>query len=321
MKEKRILSILVETPLHAGSGSELGLVDLPIQRERHTGFPKIESSTLKGSLRDALEWRMGNKNAEITVLFGPDGEEARNNPRAGAMALSDARLLLFPVRSLIGVWAWVTCPAILQRLLRDLQLMNKNCQELQQLIQQVCQIDDEHVVVPGGSVLIIRTGQQGEEVVVLEDYRFKIKKISNSDKLKLLEYLKAFIPNEEPYKPLQEMEKRLVILSDNSFSHFVEHTTEVIARVALDDDTRTVREGALWYEEYLPQNTLLYSMVFFSDFSDKPNNQVKKAEEMAKFFEEAIKKLKYIQIGGNLTIGKGFVRLHIFKDLQSGSGS
>lgn len=33
--------------VHAGSGSELGIVDLPIQREKHTGFPKIESSTLK----------------------------------------------------------------------------------------------------------------------------------------------------------------------------------------------------------------------------------------------------------------------------------
>ena len=43
------------TSLHAGSGSSLGVVDLPIQRERHTSFPKIESSSLKGAFREAFE--------------------------------------------------------------------------------------------------------------------------------------------------------------------------------------------------------------------------------------------------------------------------
>ena len=47
--------LICETPLHAGSGSDLGVIDLPIQRERHTTFPKIESSSLKGSLREAFE--------------------------------------------------------------------------------------------------------------------------------------------------------------------------------------------------------------------------------------------------------------------------
>ena len=35
------------TSVHAGSGSDLGVVDLPIQREQHTGYPKIEGSSLK----------------------------------------------------------------------------------------------------------------------------------------------------------------------------------------------------------------------------------------------------------------------------------
>ena len=52
------LFLICQTPLHAGSGSELGVVDLPIQRERHTGFPKIESSSLKGAIREAIERRV-----------------------------------------------------------------------------------------------------------------------------------------------------------------------------------------------------------------------------------------------------------------------
>ena len=40
------------TPLHAGTGQDLGIVDLPIQRERHTSYPKIEGSGLKGAIRE-----------------------------------------------------------------------------------------------------------------------------------------------------------------------------------------------------------------------------------------------------------------------------
>ncbi len=39
------------TSVHPGSGTEIGLVDKPVQREAHTGFVKIEGSTIKGALR------------------------------------------------------------------------------------------------------------------------------------------------------------------------------------------------------------------------------------------------------------------------------
>ena len=54
-KNAKPLFLICETPLHVGSGSDLGIVDLPIQRERHTNFPKIEASSLKGALREAFE--------------------------------------------------------------------------------------------------------------------------------------------------------------------------------------------------------------------------------------------------------------------------
>ncbi|NLI12590.1 MAG: type III-B CRISPR module RAMP protein Cmr4, partial [Peptococcaceae bacterium] len=38
-KLARPLFFMCETSLHAGSGNDLGIVDLPIQRERHTSFP------------------------------------------------------------------------------------------------------------------------------------------------------------------------------------------------------------------------------------------------------------------------------------------
>ncbi len=46
-----------ETPLHMGTGTELGVVDLPIQREKHTGFPKGEASSIKGTFRSISEYK------------------------------------------------------------------------------------------------------------------------------------------------------------------------------------------------------------------------------------------------------------------------
>ena len=47
----RMLFIYVETPLHAGTGRGLGAVDQPIQRERTTGYPIVQASSIKGRLR------------------------------------------------------------------------------------------------------------------------------------------------------------------------------------------------------------------------------------------------------------------------------
>ncbi len=60
--------IYVITPLHAGTGQELGIVDLPIQRERHTGFPKIEASGLKGSIREVFEELLTIKNGQYALV-------------------------------------------------------------------------------------------------------------------------------------------------------------------------------------------------------------------------------------------------------------
>ena len=77
-KKTQPLFLFCETPLHAGSGNDLSIVDLPIQREKHTGFPKIESSSLKGSLREAFEKINGINQVDIHRIFGYDADSAEN---------------------------------------------------------------------------------------------------------------------------------------------------------------------------------------------------------------------------------------------------
>jgi CRISPR-associated protein Cmr4 len=53
---QRNLLIFTRTPLHVGAVSSVGAIDQPIQRERHTGFPIIPGSSLKGCFAD--QWRL-----------------------------------------------------------------------------------------------------------------------------------------------------------------------------------------------------------------------------------------------------------------------
>ena len=109
-----ILGLYSVTPVHAGSGAELSVIDLPIQRERHTGFPVIWGQSLKGVLRRVYERFDDSQDKEKTkVIFGPDTDKAHEH--AGAISVGDAKVLLFPVRSLKGVFAYVTCPLVLER--------------------------------------------------------------------------------------------------------------------------------------------------------------------------------------------------------------
>jgi CRISPR-associated protein Cmr4 len=116
-----MIGIYAETPVHPGSGATKGAVDLPVQRESHTGIPLIPASSLKGVLRNKAEQKVGKTDPRIAEVFGPE----KGDEYGGALAPTDARLLLFPVRSLEGIFAWVTCPMVIQRFARDLALKNQ----------------------------------------------------------------------------------------------------------------------------------------------------------------------------------------------------
>ncbi|MCD6448428.1 MAG: type III-B CRISPR module RAMP protein Cmr4, partial [Thermoplasmata archaeon] len=121
-----VMYIYAEMPIHPGSGTTLGVVDLPIQRERHTEFPMIQGSSLKGVMRNSAEdvgidgeveigGDRGGKKAWIDIIFG-------EQDRVGGISITDARILAFPVRTLKGVFGWITCPLVLDRYKRDLGL-------------------------------------------------------------------------------------------------------------------------------------------------------------------------------------------------------
>ncbi len=301
--------IIVETPLHAGSGQDLGIVDMPIQRERHTDFPKIEGSGLKGSIREVFEERLTSQDdkKKIHLTFGYDNSEKDEKVReffkdstefAGALGFTDARLLLFPVKSMKGVFAWITCPKVLNRFKLDLELAEiKNIPEMpaKNTASEDCQLFMK------------------DNKIILEEYTFKINKKEACSKF--AEWFSGnVIPNGDQYNYWRgKIKKDIVVLPDDDFRDFVNLSTEVITRTKINNETGTVQPGMLFTEEYLPSETIMYSLALTTPIFNKnkgifEREDDKKEEKLVmEFFEHGIPDV--MQIGGNATIGKGIVRI------------
>ncbi len=321
MQVRTFLLLRVITPLHAGSGDDNGLVDLPIQREIVTGYPKIEASTLKGALRSRVE-QLGANALHIHLAFGYDEQSAYKTGEAfsgdgnennyaqfftGALTFTDARLLAFPVRSMKGVFALVTCPYVLRRLADDLELAGDD----RGFRNALAGILSGKLATPpekSGKCLTNAKFLQHNGKVILEEYVFEVEPLElEEDTLNILGSL------------FGEKLDNLVILHDDVFADFTQLFTERITRNAIDDKTGAVKEGALFTEEYLPPEALLYSIVM-ADKPRQPESGNKKKlppdfntpEHVLQFIKADCwngQTRKFLQIGGNSSVGKGIVEL------------
>jgi CRISPR-associated protein Cmr4 len=306
-----LLFIHAQTGLHPGSGTALGTVDLPVQRERHTQWPIIPGSSLKGIIRDACRPPRNSADwQKWLAVFGPEtGDNAADHAHAhaGALSLTDARILAFPVRSLKGVFAWVTCRAVLERLQRDLTLIQANGHAFN-LPEAPAK---DKALCPANSPLLVDGNK-----LVLEEFDFA----RTGDVGAVANWVSQRAVADEATQ--RRLQSHLVVLHDDDFTHFARHATEIVARVGLDYERKTVKSGALFYEEFLPAETLFYSVVlaspsrrkFDKDKEDENRRSISLSPgEVLEFVRATLAARKYLQIGGDETIGKGLcaVRLDI----------
>lgn len=279
------------SPLHAGTGRGVGMIDLPIAREKATGLPYVPGSSIKGVLRDACKDDVIQKK-----VFGPKTDDGPEE-HAGAINVSDMRILLFPVRSLRGTFAWVTSPLLLRRLKRDADAANFNSFNALGIPEPA---DTACAVSSNGCKVTSESNQ-----VVLEDLDLSAGTDENVKTWagKLGEYL--FADDDYWQKALNA---RLCIVSDDILSFLLESGTEVIARIALKEDTKTVKDGALWYEESLPAESILTGIVAAVG--------VKESEAKSEDVFTTVKSItaKPLQVGGNATVGRGLCQMHLVEE-------
>lgn len=265
--------------LHVGTGQGIGVIDMPIARERASNLPLVPGSGIKGVLRN--ECRPENSNdQDYLALFGPEASEDASK-FAGALAIGDARLLCLPIRSWKGTFSWVTCPMILQRYKRD-----------GGGDKAIPEPAEDKTFATTTSTLI----EDSDNKIYLEDLDLGAEE--NNDDWASIIADKIF--TDDDWKKL--FKQRFLIVHDNVFDFLSETATEIRARIQIQKGTRTVKGGALWYEEYLPAETLLWGIVAADDAR---NDSDKKADDLLKLLPDNDTRL---QIGGNATVGAGQVR-------------
>lgn len=252
-----IIGLLAETYIHPGTGQSAGAIDLPVARERVTQYPFIPGSSMKGALLDAAR----GSGLDTQSLFG-------QQENAGQLLVSDARLLLLPVRSLTSPYVWLTCPYLIERFRRDMERVGKGSTPM---------------VAPPADDGILATG---EDEVFLEERLFTI---AGRPPDALARAIGALIPHDEARVRLS---RQLAIVTDKAFAWFAQYALPVQARNVLDKETKT--SDNLWYEEALPPDTLMYVVVG------------ERADGAAAKIAAHLAERRYLQAGGNETVGQGW---------------
>jgi CRISPR-associated protein Cmr4 len=258
--------LYTETPLHCGAEAGRGFVDLPVQRERHSGFPVIPGSTIKGVLRDETDNEWGGKR---DVYFGaPNGPN--NDTVPGTISFSDGFLAAFPVRTTKVPFVWVSCPMVLERVYRAFgEALPAGVDALK---------SGEGLSALGGDIL-------------LEDLVVTLQKPKAAVNDFVAEHLLPDVPAFAYTRAI--FRDRFVIVSDQDFQWLVESGTEVVTRIQLSRETGTTSGpgGNMFNEELVPRDTL-----FFSVLRELPQRE-------SKFPVENIPDT--IRLGGDETIGRG----------------
>jgi CRISPR-associated protein Cmr4 len=281
------------SPLHAGTGQGSGVIDLPIAREKATGLPFLPGSSLKGALRSLCP------TADRDSIFGPEISDIDLNANyASSAQFSDQRLLLLPIRSLAGTFAWVTSPYVLHRLLRDMgDVQGKS------LSYAVPTVDNKQCLITSNSKITIDTSTQGQ--VYLEDLDLPAK--ASDEATNWATWIgQQIFPHDSSWQ--QMLMERICIVSDDIFNFLIDTATEITARIKLKEDSKTVQDGGLWYEEALPTETILTGIVIATPTRTSGKN----AKEVLAVISDITN--KSVQLGGKATVGRGMCRIMLGKE-------
>jgi CRISPR-associated protein Cmr4 len=254
MNDAALLFFYAETPVHAGGADSVGVLDLPIQRETASGLPTVWGQSAKGALRD-FAGHGPSPWPDVEEVFGsapPRAGGASGPPAPGWLSVGDLRLVAFPVPTLTRTFAWVTSPLLLARQQRLAQLAGLAG------LPAVPHVEEEHVVPAGnhwsdGRVAVGEYDLTGDPV---DDH--------------LRDWATWLAANALPRPPAggedpfaffrTKISSDLLLVTDGQLSAITEEYSEVVPRVQLYADAKTVRHGP-WYTEYLPAETIACSLL------------------------------------------------------------
>ncbi len=301
-KPKKYFAIALD-PIHIGTGGyRIGRVDNTIVRGPATGIPKIPGTTIEGNCRNyALLYAKSNDGlednykdnthrlacakgkkvkdnngkdklpcgkCEICVTFG----YAKDNEALQAMAsFSDARILFFPVSTMVGP-VWITCPMVL----KDAGIDNFQEPSKDKFIT--------NLEVPENKLNFgwMMLQKDSDKSVTSETWS--------------LEGISEGILN------------RIVIVPDDLFSQIINSNLEVRTSVSIDPLTGTAEEGALFTYEAIPRGTVFWFEVIYQD-PEYYGLTNRNRDTIINTVENGLKYFEFLGVGGMSS--RGFGRLKV----------
>lgn len=271
------------TPLHTGGSADEGNL-MGIAREVHTEFPYLPSSSLRGRIRAAIEQKCPE---EAGWLFGQRIKEG-SQPTEGEVWFADGTLLFFPIASLNYHIIWITCPLWLERWSRWLD--NNALAKTLEFCNTHLAKDSDYTAITS----IAGCDQLYLQTALLDSTDLKS---LGKDQKKELQILNNIL--NRPF--VDRLSSKLVILCEEDCLSLLETGLQREVRVALEENSKTVKGGSFRAEEAIPPETIL-----FFPWGLKPKTQNPTGTARQKLTELTEKRL---QFGGLEGLGRGWATL------------
>ena len=248
--EKKVFKIKCLSNMHVGSGDiNFNIIDNQVQRDVITELPTINSSGLKGAIREFCEEYELPKD-DIEFIFGKNNEGKNNdNNNSGQYKFFNANLLSLPVRSNKKPFFRATTIEILNNFLEYNETFGENYSDKEKLKDLIKSIKNK---MEKEKPL---TFKKIDGEVVLEDYiakQVEVKDIS----------------------VLTELIGENIAIFDNDTFKDIAKNMPVIARNKLVNG----KSENLWYEEIVPRESQFYFGIITSkikqDFEKKLTSEL-----------------------------------------------
>jgi CRISPR-associated protein Cmr4 len=286
------LFLTAESPVHAGADTSTGVVDMPIQREKATELPVIWGQSLKGALRERARKQWADRAGRVVEVFGsvPPGSDkgsagdSGGSLKPGTVSIGDAQLVLFPVPTEERTFCWVTSGLALTRLRRKTELVGVTAPRTQP------------EVLRDAASSGTRSGRSGE--VILGQY---VVGVETSDPT--TEWAKwladTALPRTGGHAPFRtKMTADTVAVSDSLLGQLSVECAELVPRIQLEADVKTVKHGP-FYTEYLPTDSVMAALLE----TDHPAD----VDDLIALVDGQV-----LRLGGDETIGKGLMWCRLF---------
>jgi len=266
------------TNMHVGSGDiNFNVTDNEVERDPVTDYPTINSSGVKGSLREFCEISVKDKVKDedkkelqelIQVAFGSEREKSGKDQKTstpGNIKFLSANMLAIPMRSSdnSNPYYMVTTKIALESYKDLLESLNIKVDF------DLSNVEDE----------------KSYKSLALEKQNIEIEGIKVNANIKKEDKLHKFLE--------EHLKEKYCILSNKDFKKL---SLPVMSRNRLDEEGKSEN---LWYEEIVPHESLFYfvSLCYNNEFDiylEMLNDEIND---------------KVIQFGGNASIGYGFSKV------------